>query len=137
MQEISEAYEKLNDEGIRKVNYNSNYYDDEVPQDGALIKETLKNLDDSYYVLRTFYVGEYDNDTGKHKRSGETAINDYDLERVKRILQLLNTVSELNKEGREYESYHNDVRKMNSTRFRYINDLKEAARKNDQGFLFS
>jgi len=136
MQEISEAYENLNNEGIRKVGYNSNYYDYEVPKEGALIKETLKDLDDSHNVLRTFDIGEYDNNTGKHQRSGETAINDYDLERVKRLLQLLKTISESNKEGREYESYHNDVRKMKSTRFKYISDLKEAARKNGQGFLF-
>jgi DnaJ-class molecular chaperone len=108
MQEIGEAYEKLNDEGIRKFEYNSNYYDYEVPKEGALIKETLKDLDESYYVLRTFYVGEYDNKTGKHKRSGETAVNDYDLERGKRILQLLSTVSELNKEGRNFESSYGE-----------------------------
>jgi len=106
MQEIGEAYEKLNDEKIRKFEYKSNYYDFEVPKEGSLIKETLKDLDESYYVLRTFYVGEYDNETGKHKRAGETAVNDYDMERAKRLLQLLDTVSESNKEGRNFENIY-------------------------------
>jgi len=129
MQEIGKAYEELNKEGIRKSDYEVDYYakQNEILNNPTLLlgretmKKILKDSNDSYLVLHTFSTGEYDNATGKHKRSGETAINDYDIVRCENLLRVLKIISEMNEEGREHESSYGENWK--SARFKYLGDL--------------
>ncbi|MCE8164105.1 MAG: DnaJ domain-containing protein, partial [Candidatus Moeniiplasma glomeromycotorum] len=121
MQEIGEAYEKLTNE--HQKGYATDYYYANEVSSEALVKRTLdwNILNSSWVALNVFYTGEYNWRTGKHAPAGQIVVNDYDLENVKKILKIMDVISESNKEGRQFES---GGEKHKSARYAYIENLK-------------
>lgn len=147
MQKLSEAYEKLsNNEEKRKSEYEVNYYfysglpkelGTQATFEGFHEKtfnfdqETLKylvDLENSYQILAKF---ERDRLSFQ-----DNAVNDYDLVRVKELVELFNTISEHNTKGREFENKYGHHWK--STRIAYVQALKNTAwkRKNGDAIFF-